>query len=123
MNLHSLAFTDTAPQPTPDRPASCGITALRKSGHVARLHGSSNDPLVSVLLSLSSVLHKRLVFFEDTAPEVSFDEAWLLNLFDAVRAGDKDRYCFALLSRMSKADAAEIHFAVCKAAWTLDAAA
>jgi hypothetical protein len=40
-------------------------------------------------------------------------------MFEAVWTGDKDRYCFALLSRMSKADAADLHFATCKAAWTL----
>lgn len=65
------------------------------------------------------MLGKRLAFFKRGARDVSFDEAWLLNMFEAVWTGDKDRYCFALLSQMSKADAADLHFATCKAAWTL----
>ncbi len=69
---------------------------------------------------MSRVIGKRLVLFEPGAADMSFDEKWLLNLIASVQAGDKDRYCFALLSRMSKADAADVHFSVCKASWTLD---
>lgn len=77
--------------------------------------------MAALIQKLEKTLGKRVVFFEATAQDTSFDEDWLFNLLDAVKQGDSDRYCFALRSRMGKMDAADVHFLVCKAALTLDA--
>ncbi len=120
MAVSHLAVTMHQTRLAMPRPVPPGLEALRRYGRAARLHPEQTDVLVAVLQAFARVMGKRLVFFEPGAQEVSFDESWLLNLFDAVRTGDTDRYQFALLSRMGKADAADLHFRVCKAAWTLE---
>ena len=98
-----------------------GIEDVRRAAGVARLCSNASDALVSALQVLPDVLGKRMVIYEPRARDLSFDEAWLLNTFDAIRQGDTDRYSFAMLSRMDRVKATELHFLMCKAAWTLDA--
>lgn len=119
VQLRSLGHD--APQFVRQRPLCDRLVALRRYGRAARLSKAQADSMEALLQTLERVLGKRLVFFEDGAAQTSFDENWLLNLFDAVKTGDADRYCFALRSRMGRMDAAELHFSVCKAALTLDA--
>jgi len=69
---------------------------------------------------LHTALGRTPTFFQPSSPEISFDEAWLLNLFDAVKKKDHDRYCFAMRSRMSRSDASGLHFFAMKAAQALD---
>ena len=121
MHVCNAALKDSAPLIAQTPPASGSVKVLRDKGRQARLYGAvSNDPLVALLARFPDALGRRLVFFEPTSSELSFDEVWLLNLFDAVRNHDQDRYCFAMRSRMSKANAAEMHFFVMKAIGALD---
>ncbi|SFS06284.1 hypothetical protein [Yoonia litorea] len=94
---------------------------MRATGRKLRLSGvTSGDPMGELLAALPDALGRRMRFFEPTAEEQSFDELWLANALDAVRAGDEPRYRFAMLSRMSKARAASLHFLMCRAAYSLD---
>ena len=94
---------------------------VRCVGRRLRLHGARDPSPLGVLLQrLPAMLGRRLVFHEHGARDVSFDEAWLLNLLDAVRSADEDRYRFALLSRMPRDRASALHFLVCQTAHTLD---
>ncbi len=108
----------------PDAPVPQPNAALRKAGRRARLaRGSTDDPMTALIDALPTAIGRRLRFYEPGAVERSFDEAWLDNIFDAIRQGDTDRYRFALLSRMSREKASAMHFLFCKAAQHLHAAA
>lgn len=120
MPITQLSTMPSAPLPARETPPPAGLQTLRRHARTARLFGREQHAVATLLQILPDRLGKRLVFFEPGASDVSFDERWLLNLFDAHRQRDTDRYQFAMLSRLSKADAAEVHFAVCKAAHTLD---
>lgn len=121
MQVCNAAVRDSAPLVTQTPPPPEVLTELRRMGRRARLHGAGDsNPVVSLLATLPEALKRRLVFFQDQTSEMSFDEAWLLNLFDAVRTNDHDRYFFAMLSRMSKAKASELHFFVIQAVQALD---
>lgn len=121
MHVCNAALRDSTPLVAHTPPPPKALATLRDSGRRARLYGvGSQDPMVALLARFPDALGRRLVFFEPSSSELSFDEAWLLNLFDAVRQNDHDRYCFAMRSRMSKAQAAELHFSVMKAVATLE---
>ena len=97
---------------------------LRQVGRRARLaRGHADDPMTALIDALPTAIGRRLRFYEPGAAERSFDEAWLDNIFDAIRHGDTERYRFALLSRMSREKASAMHFLFCKAAQHLHAAA
>jgi hypothetical protein len=106
--------------PNRGRQAPVGLEEVRRAAKTARLSSNASDALVALIQALPAVLGKRLVVYEAGARDTSFDEAWLLNAFEAIRQGDTDRYCFAMLSRMKRVEATELHFLMCKAAWTLD---
>ena len=121
MHVCNTALRDSTPLVTHTPPPPKVLADLRDMGRKARLFGAiADDPMQILLARLPKALGRRLVFFEATSHEMSFDEAWLLNLFDAVHKLDHDRYCFAMRSRMSRAQASELHFLVCKAARALD---
>ena len=121
MQVCNAVLRDSVPLVAMSPPPPAVLASLRQKGRDARLHGAgSKDPVTSLLARFPEALGRRLVFFEPTSGELSFDEAWLLNMFDAVQNRDQDRYCFALRSRMSKANAAEMHFFVMKAIRALD---
>jgi len=119
--MQDLAIDIPVPNrfPAPvDRPMPAG---LRATGRRLRLSGrTAGDPMGELLAALPAALGRRMRFYEPTAAEQSFDEAWLANALDAVRKGDEPRYRFAMLSRMSKARASELHFLMCRAANRLD---
>lgn len=121
MHVCNAALKDSAPLVVRTPPPPQAVAHLREWGRKARLHGvGSSEPGVELLARFGQKLDRRLVFFHPSSAELSFDEMWLLNLFDAVRAQDHDRYCFAMRSRLSKIDAAELHFHVIKAVGALD---
>ncbi len=120
MPVTQLSTTALARASVHQTPPPVGLSALRCYAQAARLFGRDTDPVAVLLRALPDRLGKRLVFFEPGASDVSFDERWVLNLLDALRQRDTDRYQFAMLSRLTKADAAELHFIACKAARTLD---
>lgn len=97
------------------------IEQLRLTGRRLRLHQECDTSPLGILLSrLPAMLDRRLVFHEIGAIDVSFDEAWLLNMLDAVLEADEDRYRFALLSRMRRDRASAVHFLICQAAHALE---
>jgi hypothetical protein len=121
MHVCNTALRESTPLVTQTPPPPKALADLRARGRKARLFGAiSGEPMHDLLAKLPAALGRRLVFFEDSSTELSFDEAWLLNLFDAVHRADHDRYCFAMRSRMSRANASALHFLVCKAARALD---
>ncbi|MFK7743424.1 MAG: hypothetical protein AB8B47_00110 [Roseobacter sp.] len=120
MPITRLHLKTAVAVPRTHDPLPPGLVGLRNCAREARLFDNSANPLTALLQMLPAKLGKRLVFFEPTARDVSFDEQWVLNLLDALRQKDTDRYRFAMLSRLNKADAAETHFLVCKAALKLD---
>ncbi len=112
------------PQPHPTRrradPALLG--RLRRAGRAARLGVAVMDGALDQLLhALPGAIGRRLTFHETGAAELSFDEAWLIGVIEAIRTGDADRYRFALLSRMRREPASRLHFLFCKVAHSLDA--
>lgn len=120
MHVCNTALRDSTPLVAHKPPPPQVLSDLRRSARRAWLYGAGDlDPVTKVVARLPGALGRRLVFFEPNSSEMSFDEAWLLNLFDAVRNADHDRYCFAMLSRMSRTQAAELHFHICKAVGTL----
>ncbi|MEE4188149.1 MAG: hypothetical protein V2I76_06845 [Roseobacter sp.] len=120
MSVTQLSAASLAVSQIRQPPPPAGLSTLRRYARAGRLFGRDMDPLATLLRVLQERLGKRLVFFEPGASDVSFDERWVLNLLDALRARDTDRYQFAMLSRLTKADAAEVHFVACKAARILD---
>ena len=94
------------------------------------LHRASEGPLLDILrlalfeeadhpvarvLALAETALKRPL--EWSTPDVgrSFDERWLLALFEALRHADLTRYQFLLRSRVAAGDAARLHFALTQA--------
>ena len=121
MQVCNTALKHSAPLVTQSPPPPQVVERLREFGRKARLFGAATDhPVIGFLARLPSALGRKPVFFQPSSTEISFDEAWLLNLFDAVKKQDHDRYCFAMRSRMSRADSAELHFFAVKAANALD---
>jgi len=121
MRVCNTALKDSTPLVTHAPPPPEAVAELREYGRKARLFGvATDDPVIGFLARLPDALGRKPVFFHPTSPEISFDEAWLLNLFDAVKCNDHDRYCFAMRSRMSRSDSAELHFFAMKAANALD---
>ena len=121
MRVCNAAVKHSEPLVTQHPPPPQDVQRLRSFGRKARLHGEGSDhPVIIFLARLHGALGRRPSFFQPNSSEISFDEAWLLNLFDAVRKNDHDRYCFAMRSRMSRSDAAELHFFAMKAAQALD---
>lgn len=121
VSLISRAPRPEAPAARVDPPLLGTLEQLRSTARRLRLHATCDTSALGVLLDrLPSMLGCRMVFHEPGAQDVSFDEAWVLNLLDAVRMGDEDRYRFALLSRMRRDRASALHFLVCQAAHTLD---
>ena len=121
MQVCNTALKHSAPLVTQSPPPPQVVERLREFGRKARLFGAAtDDPVIGFLARLPSALGRKPVFFQPSSTEISFDEAWLLNLFDAVKKQDHDRYCFAMRSRMSRADSAELHFFAVKAANALD---
>ncbi len=105
-------------------PAPAAHRMLRDAGRKARLTGvKTGNPMDDLLAVLPAALGRRLCFHEVTSWEPSFDELWLANIFDAIRQSDADRYRFAMLSRMSREQAARLHFMMCRAAYRLDGGA
>ena len=118
--MTALALPNTpSPAPNVDRDL---LVRVRRAGRAARLGAFVPDSALDLLLQdLPKAIGRRLRFFEPGAAELSFDEAWLLGVIEAIRAGDSDRYRFALLSRMRREPAARLHFLFCKVAHSLDA--
>ena len=54
----------------------------------------------ALALCLNEALSKRAVFFRPGTPELSFDEAWLVQLASALRRGDEHSVRFLLHSRV-----------------------
>lgn len=106
--------------PLPQRDAEL-LARVRRAGRAARLGTFVPDSALDQLLqALPVAIGRRLTFFETGAIEMSFDEGWLLGVIEAIRAGDSDRYRFALLSRMRREPAARLHFLLCNVAHSLD---
>lgn len=124
--MPAVSLISRVPRPLPPGPRVgtplLGVLEhLRCTGRRLRLHaGCDTSPLGIMLERMPSMLGRKMVFHEPGAAELSFDESWVLNLLDAVRSGDEDRYRFALLSRMRRDRASALHFLVCQAAHTLD---
>ncbi|MEL6481103.1 MAG: hypothetical protein AAFQ75_06600, partial [Pseudomonadota bacterium] len=70
---------------------------------VVRCHGCPlHDETLSLLLRLlPQALKRRVVFHHPGATETTFDEDWLLRLFEAIRRNDVDTISFALGSRVT----------------------
>ena len=70
---------------------------------VVRCHGCPlHDETLSLLLRLlPQALKRRVVFHRPGATETTFDEDWLLRLFEAIRRNDVDTISFALGSRVT----------------------
>lgn len=82
----------------------------------------SGVPALDALCIRLSVLSRRpLRGLAGGTPNASFDEAWLLGVFAARARGDAGSYRFLLRSRLSAAQASELHFLVSRAASALHA--
>lgn len=58
------------------------------------------DYAMALARAMPDVLTRRPVFWRPGAPGQSFDEAWLLALARAIRAGDRDSERFLVLRRV-----------------------
>ncbi|MEL6286496.1 MAG: hypothetical protein AAFQ18_09810 [Pseudomonadota bacterium] len=106
-------MTDTSPTPRElclERARRCAAQARlgrRVDGadllDVVRCHGCPlHDETLSLLLRLlPHALKRRVVFHRPGATETTFDEDWLLRLFEAIRLNDADTISFALGSRVT----------------------
>ncbi|MEM9761202.1 MAG: hypothetical protein AAF968_01600 [Pseudomonadota bacterium] len=66
--------------------------------HGGPLH---DETLLLLLRLLPEALKRRVVFHRPGATETTFDEDWLLRLFEAISVNDDDTISFALGSRVS----------------------
>ncbi|MCF6445265.1 hypothetical protein [Nereida sp. MMG025] len=98
------------------------LFVIRTLGRQLCLHPVRHDesPLAVFMARLPQAIGRRMVFFRLCDGERSFDETWLLNLFDAIMSADAERYTFAMRSRMSRAQAGALHVLACQAASRLD---
>lgn len=58
--------------------------------------------MAALLRFLPVALGKRVVFHRPGAQSLTFDEAWLMRLVNAVRTDDQDAIYFALSSRVAR---------------------
>ncbi|MEM9394494.1 MAG: hypothetical protein AAGA38_11585 [Pseudomonadota bacterium] len=71
--------------------------------------------LDAVCIRLSILLGRPLCAFAAGTNEVSFDEAWLLSIFEAMERDDQGSYAFLLRTRLKRLDASDVHFLLCRA--------
>lgn len=65
--------------------------------------GASADAYVMQFIAvLDEALMARVVFYKPGAPELSFDEAWLMSLILSVQRGDHDSFAFLLHRRVTQ---------------------
>ncbi|WP_425093316.1 hypothetical protein [Tropicimonas sp. S265A] len=76
--------------------------------------------LDALCIRLGMLLGRPLRSFSAGTLVASFDEAWLLSLFDAAARDDAMSYGFLLRTRLKRSDASEVHFLVCRAQSALD---
>ncbi|WP_425074477.1 hypothetical protein [Sagittula sp. S175] len=75
----------------------------------------SETPLGALHTTLERIFDRALDLNDPGSEERSFDERWLLAIFDALRTVDLRWYQFLLRSRMGAGDAARVHFALTQA--------
>lgn len=117
VSLLPHAFSEVVP----NRPVAVVDAAVATMRHIFRPHrlhrvdpGTACD-LCKFLTYLENVMGRRLVFYAETAEELSFDEMWLSALFKAMERKDSLSYRFLLQQRLSRAQASEAHFLACRA--------
>ncbi|MFW2586685.1 hypothetical protein [Sagittula sp. SSi028] len=85
------------------------------------MYAEAEHPLQGLRETLGAALGKAVEIRLPAEPERSFDERWLLALFDAASKADLSGYQFLLRSRMQAQDAAQVHFALTQAQVWLEA--
>ena len=81
----------------------------------------SATPLCALSDTLQRIFDRALDLRLPGDPDRSFDERWLLAIFEALRTVDLRWYQFLLRSRMGAGDAARLHFALTQAQVWLEA--
>lgn len=80
---------------------------------IAELRGM--PALDAVCIRLAILLGRPLRALASGTDEVSFDEAWLLSIFEAMERDDQGSYAFLLQTRLKRLDASDVHFLLCRA--------
>lgn len=76
--------------------------------------------LDAVCIRLAVLMGRPLRSFSHGTSQVSFDEAWLLSIFEAMDREDSSSYGFLLRTRLKRLDASDVHFLLCRARSALD---
>ncbi|MDJ0994106.1 MAG: hypothetical protein QNI90_11055 [Dinoroseobacter sp.] len=85
---------------------------------VSKLRGM--PALDALCIRLSVLLGRPLRSFASGTDQLSFDEAWLLSVFEAMQRDDNDSYAFLLRTRLKRLDASDVHFLLCRARSALE---
>ena len=105
-------------QPNPDPhwsvqfPQLCDIDPRLDILRYERIYAKDGHPLLAFYRHLERALGRPLDLHRPGVAERSFDERWLLAVFDAASNADLAGYQFLLRSRMQAGDAARLHFAL-----------
>lgn len=131
LSIAPLTETTTGPA-TARTPEAVGVVPAQKAAAMDRLRQVARcsrlwaantrcrDPLAELVTALPRALGRAPRFFAPGTQSLSFDEAWLLALHDAVNRSDADSYTFLLQTRMTRERASALHFALCPGLATLD---
>jgi len=76
--------------------------------------------LDALCIRMAIVMGRPLQAYAKGTQSASFDEAWLMQVFAARARDDGASYRFLLRSRLSPAEAADMHFLFCRASSALD---
>lgn len=86
---------DCRAKPKADLFKACALLSLDRNSDLAEF-------MNVLILSLSQNLGVAPVFFRPETKEISFDEAWLIRLFQSSANGDDDSFSFLIRSRTPK---------------------
>lgn len=120
-----VARAPDAVGPVPEADAAA-LDRVRRIARCSRLWAANTlcrDSLADLVKALPEALGRAPRFFAPGTASLSFDEAWLLALKEAVARSDTDSYTFLLQTRMSRERASSLHFVLCPALATLGNAA